>query len=226
MTRTARRRGDQALGERGIALVETLASLVVVSMMALMIVEGVGTGRRVWERIDAREASAEVIDSAQQTLRDRLRLTYPRTLYDADPPSVDFQGDRDTVVFIANPPAAGQPAPLRRYSLGLDTAGELVLASVSDVDPKLASTAGRQVLVTGVRALDIAYFGPGAPDRARRWRSAWRDQPLPPELVRIRVEFEPGDRRAWPDLIVHPRATIDTACSISISTHLCRGRAA
>jgi len=225
MTRTARRRRDDAWSERGIALVETLASLVVVSMIALMIVEGVGTGRRVWERIDARQANAEVIESAQQMLRDRLQVTYPRTLYDEDPPTVDFQGARDTVVFIANPPGAGRPAPLRRYSLGLDTAGELVLASVSDVDPKLASTAARQVLVTGVRALDIAYFGPGAPDHARRWRTVWRNQPLPPELVRIRLVFEPGDPRVWPELIVHPRATIDTACSISINTHLCRGRA-
>ena len=116
MTGTARRRRNHARSDRGIALVETLASLVVVSMIALMIVEGVGTGRRVWERIDAREASAEVIESAQQMLRDRLQVTYPRTLYDEDPPTVDFQGARDTVVFIANPPGAGQPAPSRGTS--------------------------------------------------------------------------------------------------------------
>jgi general secretion pathway protein J len=210
--------------QAGFALVETLASLVVVGMIGLMIVEGVGAGRRVWERIDVREASGEVVESAQGTLRDRLEQTYPRTLYDEDPPTIDFQGGQDQLTFIANPPLAGRPSPLRRYSVSLDTAGELLLGSVSDVDPRFAPAAARQVLISGVRALDIAYFGAVSPDPRPRWRSDWRNRAVPPELVRIRVVFEPGDPRIWPDLIVRPRATIDTACSLSIATHVCRGR--
>jgi general secretion pathway protein J len=137
---------------------------------------------------------------------------------------VDFDGGRDSLVFIANPPESSRPSALRRYSLGLDTAGELVLASVSDVDPTVTAEAARQVLITGVRALDIAYFGPAPPDNIPSWRPTWRNQPLPPRLVRIRLIFEPGDPRPWPDLIVRPRATIDSACLLNISNHKCRGR--
>jgi general secretion pathway protein J len=213
-----RRRDD------GFALVESLASLVVVGMISLLIIDGLGAGRRAWERVDAREATIEVIEGAQQTLRDRLEQTFPTTLYDTNPPSIDFLGGRDTLTFIANPPESARPSALRRYSLGLDTAGELVLASVSDVDPMVTSLARRQVLIRGVRALDIAYFGPAPPDNAPAWREAWTGQPLPPQLIRIRLVFEPGDPRPWPDLMIRPRITIDNACLLNITNHKCRGR--
>jgi general secretion pathway protein J len=211
--------------DAGFALVETLASLVVVSMISLLIIAGLGAGRRAWERLDTREAGGEVIESAQQSLRDRLEQTFPTTLYDTNPPSVNFLGARDSLVFISNPPESGRPAALRRYSLSLDTAGELVLASVSDVDPNVTAEAARQVLITGVRALDIAYFGPAPPDDTPRWRQTWSQEPLAPRLIRVRLTFEPGDPRPWPDLIVRPRVTIDSACLLNIANHKCRGRA-
>jgi general secretion pathway protein J len=208
----------------GFALVESLASLVIVGMISLLIIEGLGAGRRAWERVDSREATVEGIESAQQTLRDRVEETFPTTLYDTNPPSIEFDGGRDSLVFTANPPDSARPSPLRRYSLGLDTAGELVLASVSDVDPTVTGEAARQVLLTGVRALDIAYFGPTPPNNNLSWQPTWRSQSLPPQLVRIRLVFEPGDPRPWPDLIVRPRITIDSACLLNISNHKCRGR--
>jgi len=211
-------------GEQGFALVEALVSLVIVGMICLMIIEGVGAGRRVWERIDQREAIGETIGGAQQSLRDRIEQVYPTTLFDTNPPNVDFHGARDGLVFVANPPQSSRPAPLRRYTLRVDTAGELVLSSVSDVDPTVISAAASQVLLTGVRALDLAYFGPAAPDQVRQWRTSWDQQPSPPELVRVRLNFEPGDTRHWPDLIVRPRATLDSFCLIDANTHRCRAR--
>jgi len=40
-----------ASSDSGIALVEALASLVIVGMIALMLAAGASTGRRVWERL-------------------------------------------------------------------------------------------------------------------------------------------------------------------------------
>jgi general secretion pathway protein J len=211
-------------GQRGFALVEALVSLVIVAMICMMILAGMSVGRRTWERIDAREAAGETIDAAQQSLRDRLEQAYPTTLYDVQPLEVAFHGASDRLQFVSSPPAVRRPSPLRRYGLSVDTAGELVLASASDVDPRVVSEQMRQVLLTGVRAIDIAYFGRAGPDYAEKWRADWDQQPAPPELVRVRVAFGPQDSRVWPDLIVRPRTTVDANCLVDLTTQRCRGR--
>jgi len=207
----------------GFALVEAIASLVIMGMVSLMIVEGIGAGRRVWERIDTREAAGETLDSAQTMLRDRIEQIYAATIFDRNPPYVDFDGQSQRLVFLANPPQSERPAPLRRYTLGLNTKGQLVLASVSDVAPPGAPPA-LQVLLQNVRRFDLAYFGTSDQEQLRAWRSQWRQESALPELVRVRLEFEPGDRRWWPDLLIHPQVTIDSACKLNPITSRCKGR--
>jgi general secretion pathway protein J len=222
-------RSSKAIGakpalEGGFSLIEALASLVVVGMIALMLVEGVTTGRRVWERMDVREARWEVLDAAQTTLRDRVEQIYPATLYDKAPPYIDFNGTSEQITFLANPPESERPGALRRYTLALDTATNLVLSSISDIPPPEQAPVTREVLLHGVRQLDVAYFGAAQPDYLRRWRPAWTDESSLPEVVRVRLTFEPGDARQWPDLIIRPRTTIDAACMLNPITHRCKGR--
>ena len=210
--------------DAGFSLVEALASLVVVGMIGLLLVEGVTTGRRVWERIDTREAHGEFLDAAQTTLRDRIEQIYPATLYDKTPPYIDFRGTAEEVTFLANPPVSERPAAIRRYTLALDTATNLILSSISDVPPPAQAPVTRQILLSGVRQLDVAYFGATQSDLARRWRPVWADESTLPEVVRVRLTFEPGDERQWPDLIIRPRATIDADCKLNPVSHHCKGR--
>ena len=177
-------------GDGGFSLVEALASLVIVSMIGLMLAAGMTTGRRVWEGQDKREAAGEILESAQDILRDRIEEIYPQTRYDTVPSSVDFQGGPETMVFLSNPSDARRPGPLRRYRLSLDTAGRLVLASISDVANADAAIAEEQVLLKGARKIELSYFGAAA-DGRRQWRGAWENQAALPELVRLRVEFPP-----------------------------------
>jgi general secretion pathway protein J len=217
-----RRRGDMA--DRGFALVEALAALAVTAMIALMLLAGLATGRRVWEGVDAREASGEQLESAQGMLRDRLEQAYSVILYQANPPIIDFRGAGETVNFLASPPYDSRPATIQRYNLSLDAAGELLLTSVTDAAPNEAPADRVQVLLRGVRGIDIAYFGARNGDVRPSWGPIWRDQPALPDLVRVRLAFPPGDTRQWPDLIVRPRMTIDADCRIDLGSHRCRGR--
>jgi general secretion pathway protein J len=219
MRRAAKREPSQ-----GFALVEALASLVVVGMIGLMLVAGMTTGHRVWDRIDTREAAGETIESAQTILRDRIEQAFPQTLYDENPPYVDLRGTAQDLIFLANSPESQRPAPLRRYTLSLDTAGNLLLSSISDAAPAESAVVRREILLRGVRQIDLAYFGPLPLDPQRHWRGTWRDQATLPEMVRLRVAFEPNDPRIWPDLVVRPRATIDSACLLNTVTHHCKGR--
>ena len=216
-----RSRGDPAAG---FALIEALASLVIVGMLGVMLIQGVTTGRRVWERLDTRAGALEAVEGAQTVLRGRLEQAYPATLFGAGEEQVDFQGGPESVTFLAPPAEATRPAPLRRYRLDLTTGGDLVLSSLADVATPGDLGIARQVLLTGVHQIDLAYFGAEAADPTPRWRPGWNAEAAAPELIRVRIAFEPGDPRPWPDLIVHPLATIDAGCGLSAATSHCRGR--
>ena len=208
----------------GFALIEALASLVIVGMISMLVLQGVGMGKRVWEGIDTVATKAEAIEGAQEILRDRIEQMYPATLYGGNEAESDVDGEAETLEFLAPPSEAGRPAPLRRYRLELTVGGQLVLSSISDVVTPRDPNITRQVLLSGVQQLDLAYFGPTEGDNSHVWRPEWVQQPLPPELVRIRVAFARGDKRRWPDLIVHPQTNIDSNCVLSSATSRCRGR--
>ena len=166
----------------GFGLVEALGTLVIVGLISLMLVEGLGTGTRVWRMIDRRLASQEALESAWATLRDRLEEIYPATLLNKNPPYADFTGKSDKMEFISNPPSAKRPGPLRRYGLFLNAAGDLILTSVSDVAPQFDQVTN-QIILSDVRQISVTYFGSTATDQTRRWRSFWEDQ-LRPHLTR------------------------------------------
>lgn len=211
--------------ERGFALIEVIASLVILMMISVLLISGVHTGQRVWERLDRRTVAGEAVAGAQDLLRERIERAYASTRFDASTPYTEFDGDPDRLRFIAPPPPAQQPQPLRRYSLDLAANGDLVLSSWSDLaaDPDRPQISG-VVVLRGVQAVEIGYFGPMAGDVSARWRTRWHAQPAPPRLLRIRLRFRQGDVRFWPELLIHPAADVDFRCTLDASTGRCAGR--
>jgi general secretion pathway protein J len=139
-------------------------------------------------------------------------------------PGPDFSGAASHLNFLAAPPKARGFGPLRRYQLALDTGGDLVLDSLSDVSIDQRHWSDRQILLRGVQSLDLAYFGQALKQTGPGWRPDWSQQAVMPSAIRVRLEFAAGDRRRWPDLIVHPVADIDAGCRLMITTGGCKGR--
>ena len=204
--------------DAGFTLVEMLASLVVLAMVSLLILQGIGTSAPVWRKLERNTASGTTVESAQTLLRDRLEHAYPAVRYDGPAPYVDFAGGQGALAFLAPPRTADAGAALARYSLRLSAGGDLLLSGRDSLalEPRAADT----VLLSHVQAIDLAYFGAGdgAPPR---WRDRWTGQGAAPLLVRLRLTFQPGDRRFWPELIVRPAANADLRCVIDPATGGC-----
>ncbi len=207
----------------GYTLIELLVALGVMGLLGVMLLAGVSGPSAVWKRMDQAATRDEAVEAAQGVLRERLQHAWPATRYDLHPPSPDFDGDTDRVTFLAPPPERQGGGALRRYSLLLDANGDLVLESLSDVALDRFRPDQREVVLRGVRSLDLGYFGAAEPDLTPRWRSRWRQRPQMPSLVRIRLEFAQSQTR-WPDLVVHPFADIDADCVPVVPTGRCRGR--
>ena len=210
--------------QAGYTLIEMLVSLVIVGLASAMLLSGLSTGRRVWERADVADTAGEAVSGAQMLLRQRIERSFPATRYDRTPTYSDFSGKVDQVVFLAPPRDINAPSALNRYMLSLAPSGDLLLSSVSDVASDPVHQVNSLVLLHNVQQVEIAYFGVVPPDTAPNWHAQWDSMPSLPLLVRIRVQFPPDDPRVWPDLLVKPFATVDSMCVLAVMLGKCRGR--
>lgn len=209
---------------RGFTLIELLVALAILGLVGALLVSSVGMGRRVWARFDRRGGELRQVEAAQMVLRDRLEAIVPLTRYDADAPYADIEGKADVLFFVAPAAPERQPDALASYRLSLSTTDELVLSSTSEIARERDPPRDDRVLLKGVERVELGYFGVAPPDGVARWRDRWYHRPTPPPLIRVRVLFKAGDRRVWPDLMVHPVATRDTQCVLNSVSGRCKGR--
>jgi general secretion pathway protein J len=210
-------------GSAGFTLVETLASLTLLALLAVMLEAGLQFSRLKLARISGASAG-QAIEAAQGALRERLTRSFPSAQFVTASPYVEFDGEPDHLDFKAPPPDAEAPNAVRHYDLGLAANGDLVLSSVSDLAADADAQREQSVLVRGATGLHLDYFGAAAPENQLSWRDTWRQQSTLPQLVRVRVEFAPGDQRVWPDMVVNVAATLDALCVIDPGTGGCKGR--
>jgi general secretion pathway protein J len=200
--------------------VEALVAIALLGLAGAMIVQGLAVGERLWKSQSRLATDGQEVEAAQTILRDRIERLRPITRYKEGKALADLDGEADTLDFIALPLDVQRPATLRRYQLTRTEGGELVLDGV----PWRGGEPQRQVLLRGVDSVDLAYFGATREDPQPQWREIWSDEAGPPRLVRVRVSFGNGDRRLWPDLIVQPAITVDSACEPDPDTGACKGR--
>lgn len=209
----------QFAADDGFTLVELLVSLTLMSLAALLIAQSFVVDRHALRRLQTRTADGESVAASQDFIRTRLQALYAQARFDGDNVGVDMKGTSSELEFFADPPSSR--GGISRYRLYLTPRGQLQISNDSDGPPVKAPTIVS--LLQGVQGVQIEYFGAlGA--NTRGWTNEWNGGGGVPELVRIRVNFDPQDHRSWPELIVRPAATVDTACILNAQTGLCTGR--
>ena len=222
-----RPRLESSAQEAGFTLTELLVSLSVLALMSLLLLQGLKASGHLWRRSLDASVVADNIQSAQELVRQRLERTYFETALDAIPAYPFFVGGDAALTFVSVPPDHNGDAELRIYTLSVTTGGDLVFSSISSLDSnpvgKPPSSRQTEVLLHGVQSLDVSYFDAG-PGENRGWKPAWQKRIHPPALVRLQVNFPPGDQRWWPTLLVHPIATTDRECQVTPHSSVCAGR--
>ncbi len=207
--------------EAGLALLELLVALTLTGLLFGVLHEGFTLGRRVWEGASSRGgARLEAVEAAQALLRRQLRMAWPASSNGL----VAFQGAPAGLQFIAPPPALLGQGIRSRISLGLARNGELEMTWLPETVRRLTAVPQRAVLLGGVAAMDLGYFGVLDGDDQPRWHPAWRNQGHQPRLVRVRLAFPAGDPRAWPELLVAPIIDTDADCVPATNELRCEGR--
>lgn len=204
-----------------------LVSLALLGMVAAMLLNGLRTTSLFGQRIAGQFEADESVIVAQRMLRDRIEQLRPIVDPDSAVAIVDAIGDKNMFTFQSAPLARGEPDSLWRYRIILTPTGELTLLTANSLDDRLdlmmPGSKGWQPipLLKNVQSFEINYFGARQTGSGTSWQINWFQRPQLPALVRVRVAFRNGDRRAWPDLVVRPRATDNTACRIDVLTGRC-----
>jgi len=214
-------------GEHGFTLIELLVALALMGMAASLLLLGLQSAGLVALRERATASGLEEVIATQRLLRTSIERLRPISRVDTSEPIVDLRGTKGILTFVAPSLDRSAPDALQRFRLTRTASGELVLFGASTrkagIDQSGTDLVGWTPtdLLSGVANLSISYFGVPPLGRALQWQDRWWDRSMPPDLVRIRIDFAQGDRRVWPDLVIRPRATTNSTCSIEGPGNLC-----
>lgn len=216
-------------GEEGFTLLELLIAMTLLGLLMALLFGGLRFGARAWEHSEAHTTGMDDVRLAQAFIRSEIEQAYPLlVLTDPIHPHMDFEGGTEALVFLAPAPTSIAAAGRARIDLRVVDRGSRSMLVVR-ARPELAWDDDRDAiheesLLAGVRSLRFSYFGSDSPGASRQWQERWTNRFRLPELIRVAVEFGPGDTRVWPTLVVAPRIAVDVNCLYDPLTKGCRGR--
>lgn len=200
----------------GFTLIELLVAITLMALVSVILFGGLRFGVRAWEGGGARVEQSHRVEVVQNLLRRQISQArlLPRAT-DADA-VMSFAGDVDSLTFIAPLPAHRGIAGSYLFHLRtVESAGRSDLALTWSLYRPELLTAGASasedgtILLQDIAGIELSYFGALSPGQAPQWWGSWDVTNGGPQLVRVRVAFQPGDRRRWPDLIIRVRGTPD-----------------
>lgn len=196
--------------QRGVSLIEVIASLGLLALMLAMLPAMLDQARKALSAKPRAEAS-EMNALANANLTRWLSSARPleRRLPDGNR-IISFEGKADRVYFVATAPEALPASGLAAYTIALapgrSGTGNLAISldEIQAGDGPATFTAGNlsstSILVERVHSLSIRYFGAptredGGQETAKRWQETWLERQHLPELIEITYDPTGGNRQ-------------------------------
>jgi general secretion pathway protein J len=210
----------RSLRSAGFTLVELLIAITLLGLLLAAMFGGLRLGARAWERGEERLDESGRLQVVQNFVRERLAQAYPLSADDAaGQPQLAFEGTRDALRFVTLMPEY-LGTGFAQFVLAVDDQTiekDLVVQWRRFDDPEDALSGGGdepqvKVLLRGIEALEIAYYGARQGGEPVVWHEEWLEARVSmPQLIRLRVVFPQDDQRYWPDLIVRPMTDATSA---------------
>ena len=191
-------------GEQGLTLIELLLSLAILAILTGFLAGGLSMARRAFGADRASEIGSET-SAAIQTVAALVGSALPVRFDGAGPKdAIGFDGRGEAIAFVGlseGRSLRGGPHKIVLRRSGGDIVADFVplTGARSKENPEPAST--RVVVLSGVRAIRIGYFGAVDAKVKPAWRTDWVRAERLPDLVSIRIEFE-DERRNEPATVV------------------------
>ena len=202
-------RRQTTLASPGFTLIELLVALTLMALLSVILFGGLRFGVRAWDTGGQRIEQVSQIETVQNLLRRQISQVRLLPQSAEAGPIAPFVGDAHGLVFIAPLPAhrgIGGSYLFRLTESDRDGRSDLTLAwhlyRPELLTGDLQAFDEETPLLEDIAGIELSYFGAPNPEQPTQWWDAWDGANGRPQLVRVRVEFPPGDVRRWPDLIV------------------------
>jgi len=195
--------------EAGYTLLELLIALAILTVIASLLLNAIGSARQALNIVDRHGTQASV-PAVQSVLRRLLVEARPNPdTAERGDPNRAFIGEPNKLGFVSNFVPQGQYGGLWRYEIELEASEGVTESSTLVLTQHLVRPASpvtgrplRTVVVNKVRAFSVRYFGTEKKDSAPQWQDVWRHPYRLPHLVSLDVTFVRTDGRQWTPLIV------------------------
>lgn len=211
-------------GDSGFTLLEMLVVLALLSLLLAVLTSTIYLGINARARVTAVTLDAQDFAGFRRIITEKLEYAYPEWISNAQSSNVDFTGTTAHLNFLG-PALETQGAGFSRYDISLARENghrAILLQTAYDEGgggPPLVSH-----FASGLAGLSIKYFGFPRDGGAKTWQSEWIMRSTLPALIAIDVSFPKGDRRSWPEIVIHPAIEGDVSCEIDSVAHGCLGR--
>lgn len=207
----------------GFTLIELLVAMTLLGLLTIALSSSLHFGTRVWEKSERSLMGQENIREQQMILADQISHLYPLMIKDGSSDShVAFYGSQNQLTFYTSVGSAS--GNLMHVEIKSSDSSDGITLSRT-VTPELSTQKGTEtVLLHKIQSVSISYFGAKKNGEVPGWFPSWEKQTRPPELIRIRIAFLPGNAAVWPDLIVATHVSADIGCSFDALTKFCGGR--
>lgn len=191
----------------GFTLVELLIGLSLLGLIAVALAGSLRLGLAGTERVEVRAEALEELRLSQTLIRKQITQARPARWVRDRKIVAAFEGNRRAVNFLGVFP--DQQLKLGLHQISIRAEGDTMVierrpTAGEEQVFRFDQYTTRDVLVTGLRDVSVAYFGVQADQSSAKWHSRWVDQADLPQLVRISATFADPNRTPWPDLIVRP----------------------
>ncbi len=218
--------GSATIRNGGFTLLELLIALSLIALIMLLLFGGLRLGTRVWDGVEQRVRHTEDQRLARGFIR-RSLLQARQVVWPFERRSYAlFFGDKEQVDFVSPlsgyvgrgglyimrlslvPRQGAKDLVLQRWLLHpevLEGEGEVPAWKPMEHDGFIKvpfdapmGAYGSNLLLTGVREMELAYFGIPRGKREPEWLDEWNEQGVIPMMIRLRIE----GYEEWPELII------------------------
>ncbi|MGI9503215.1 MAG: prepilin-type N-terminal cleavage/methylation domain-containing protein [Geminicoccaceae bacterium] len=195
--------------DSGFTLMELLVALTLLAILMTTMLGGLRLGARVWEVSVSSLDDSDHVFVVRRFLQQRLEDVVPVIRTDqtgADQPA--FIGEAASLRLASSMPISlGQGLFLLDLSLHPsddESGGRNLVLGWTSFPAETFHDRSERMILENITGMTMAYYARTEEDPSGRWYPSWRGRDLLPELIRIDLQFPPGDRRQWQPLIVSP----------------------
>ena len=195
----------------GFTLLEVLLGMSIMSIMMLLLFASLRICVQNWNAGEKKIAEVSEAAIVQSFLRNKLQATLPLDADFFEEPQFSFQGDKQTLQFVASMPASASRLGLQVFNLSMKKSqgkeGQELLVDIQPFFPQGDDdeqwSEEKVVILQKIGSLKFSYFGPedgtGVEDDSF-WQDDWLERNRLPRLVGVDIELTSGE--VWPKLVV------------------------